>query len=310
MDATDARHRGVVAAAWHDYGDARGIVDVAELTAMVSTNRVYRLTLEDGTWVIAKSSNYGSFFLFAEDHDRLNRVNQLLRSSPYERLPGRRLHPRRRAVHLVRRRDVGDLLPLHRGPRSPARASSPISRSHASAASWPASTGPAPAIVAADPGAVEDGQVRRRQPLRDDGRPQRRPGARARPEPRRPRAPAHPPVPDVGVRVGVRRLAEDPGADRLEPRQLLGRSPTRTTATRSGCSAAGTTTGSGSSRGCSTSTSCPGCRHAPVIARRSRTRATPCSSRGSSGSCAPTTPSTRSPRRRCCSSRRRTASSC
>jgi hypothetical protein len=84
MDATDARHRGVVAAAWHDYGDERGIVDVTELSAMVSTNRVYRLTLEDGTWVIAKSSNYGSFFLFAEDHDRLNRVNMLLRSTPYQ----------------------------------------------------------------------------------------------------------------------------------------------------------------------------------------------------------------------------------
>jgi hypothetical protein len=51
---------------------------------MVSTNRVYRLTLADGTWVIAKSSNYGSFFLFAEDHDRLNRVNLLLRGGPYE----------------------------------------------------------------------------------------------------------------------------------------------------------------------------------------------------------------------------------
>lgn len=84
VDATDARHRGVVAAAWHDYGDPRGILDVTELSAMVSTNRVYRLTLTDGTWVIAKSSNYGSFFLFAEDHDRLNRVNQLLRGSNYE----------------------------------------------------------------------------------------------------------------------------------------------------------------------------------------------------------------------------------
>ncbi len=84
MDATDARHREVVAAAWRDYGDRRAIREVTELSAMVSTNRVYRLTLDDGTWVIAKSSNYGSFFLFAEDHDRLHRVNALLRGGPYE----------------------------------------------------------------------------------------------------------------------------------------------------------------------------------------------------------------------------------
>ena len=85
MDATDARHRAVVAAAWKEYGDPRAIVDVSELSAMVSTNRVYRLALDDGARVIVKSSNYGSFFFFAEDHDRLHRVNQLLRGGPYER---------------------------------------------------------------------------------------------------------------------------------------------------------------------------------------------------------------------------------
>jgi hypothetical protein len=85
VDATDARHRAVVSAAWRDYGDPRAIVDVGELSAMVSTNRVYRLTLEDGTHVIVKSSNYGSFFLFAEDHDRLHRANRLLDGGPYGR---------------------------------------------------------------------------------------------------------------------------------------------------------------------------------------------------------------------------------
>ena len=85
MDATDARHRAVVTSAWRDYGDPRAIVDVGELSAMVSTNRVYRLTLEDGTHVIVKSSNYGSFFLFAEDHDRLYRANRLLDGGPFGR---------------------------------------------------------------------------------------------------------------------------------------------------------------------------------------------------------------------------------
>ena len=85
MDATDARHRAVITEAWRDYTDARTIVRVDELSVMVSTNRVYRLHLDDGSSVIAKSSNYGSFFLFAEDHDRLHRANELLRGGPYER---------------------------------------------------------------------------------------------------------------------------------------------------------------------------------------------------------------------------------
>ncbi len=85
MDATDARHRAVVAAAWRDYGDPRAIVRIDELSAMVSTNRVYRLELADATGVIVKSSNYGSFFLFAEDHERLHLANRLLDGGPYGR---------------------------------------------------------------------------------------------------------------------------------------------------------------------------------------------------------------------------------
>jgi hypothetical protein len=84
VSASDARHREVVDAAWRDYADGRRVVRVDELSAMVSTNRVYRLALEDGAHVIAKSSNYGSFFHFAEDHDRLHRANQLLRGGRYE----------------------------------------------------------------------------------------------------------------------------------------------------------------------------------------------------------------------------------
>ena len=84
MDATDARHREVIETAWRDFDDDRTILRIDELSAMVSTNRVYRLCLGDGSNVIAKSSNYGSFFLFAEDHDRLHRATQLLHGGPYE----------------------------------------------------------------------------------------------------------------------------------------------------------------------------------------------------------------------------------
>jgi hypothetical protein len=52
---------------------------------------VYRVVLEDGSSVVAKVSNYGSFFLFAEDHDRLHRCTELLRGSPYEHFLARSL---------------------------------------------------------------------------------------------------------------------------------------------------------------------------------------------------------------------------
>jgi len=80
----EARHRAAVVEAWHHHSDTRDVVDTHELSAMVSTNRVYRLVLDDDSTVIAKTSNYGSFFMFAEDHDRLHRCNQLLMGSRYE----------------------------------------------------------------------------------------------------------------------------------------------------------------------------------------------------------------------------------
>jgi hypothetical protein len=84
VSADEVRHRKAVAAAWADYDDPRTVAHVDELSAMVSTNRVYRLEFDDGTTVIAKSSNYGSFFLFAEDHDRLFRVTELLAGGRFD----------------------------------------------------------------------------------------------------------------------------------------------------------------------------------------------------------------------------------
>lgn len=81
---SEERLRSVMVAAWADYDDPRRLVEVVELSAMVSTNRVYRLILDDGDSVVAKVSNYGSFFLFAEDHDRLHRCSELLHGSRYE----------------------------------------------------------------------------------------------------------------------------------------------------------------------------------------------------------------------------------
>jgi hypothetical protein len=75
---SDESQRRAVDAAWNAYGDPRTIVAVDEVSANVSTNRVYRLHLSDGSTCITKVSSYGSYFLFVEDHDRLFRCARLL----------------------------------------------------------------------------------------------------------------------------------------------------------------------------------------------------------------------------------------
>ncbi|MEO6124048.1 MAG: hypothetical protein ABIR32_10090 [Ilumatobacteraceae bacterium] len=72
--------------AWTTYGDPRKIISVIEVSAKVSTNRVYRLHLDGGGSVIAKVSSYGSYFLFKEDHDRIHRSRQLLQSTRWANL--------------------------------------------------------------------------------------------------------------------------------------------------------------------------------------------------------------------------------
>lgn len=72
----------VVYRAWGELGDTRPIVDVREISANVSTNRVFRVALDDGDTVVCKVSSYGSYFLFAEDHDRLHRCARMLATNP------------------------------------------------------------------------------------------------------------------------------------------------------------------------------------------------------------------------------------
>jgi len=77
-------HRRAITAAWVDYGDERAIVHLDEVSADVSTNRVYRVHLDDGSTVIGKVSSYGSYFLFYEDHDRLSRCADLLHGTRFQ----------------------------------------------------------------------------------------------------------------------------------------------------------------------------------------------------------------------------------
>src|SRR3954447_25027429 len=76
-------HRQALDAAWAAYGGPRSISGVDEVSANVSTNRVYRLHLDDGSTVISKVSSYGSYFLFVEDHEQLERCAGHLRTTRF-----------------------------------------------------------------------------------------------------------------------------------------------------------------------------------------------------------------------------------
>lgn len=58
----------VVEQAWTKYGDRRAIVSIKDISASVSTNRVFNVTLEGGHEVIAKTTVYGSYVHFRQDH--------------------------------------------------------------------------------------------------------------------------------------------------------------------------------------------------------------------------------------------------
>ena len=74
----------LVATAWSEYDATRTIDHLVEVSAHVSTNRVFRVVFTDSSHIVAKISSYGSYFLFAEDHDRLFTSAQLLRGTRWE----------------------------------------------------------------------------------------------------------------------------------------------------------------------------------------------------------------------------------
>lgn len=75
----------ILYAAWAALGDGRSIATVEEISATVSTNRVYRLVLSDRKELIAKVSSYGAFVHFRQDHQRINEWSALLRYSRYRK---------------------------------------------------------------------------------------------------------------------------------------------------------------------------------------------------------------------------------
>lgn len=64
-------------------GDSRRIAAIEEMSAMVSTNSVFRLTFEDGKERVAKVSSYGSFVHFKQDHERIATLIALLKPTRF-----------------------------------------------------------------------------------------------------------------------------------------------------------------------------------------------------------------------------------
>jgi Ser/Thr protein kinase RdoA (MazF antagonist) len=80
----------IVKKAWEGYDASKNIKLIEDISAMVSTNHVYRITFDDDDIIIAKLSYFGKFEHFKEDH----RIIQTLANNllyPFENLLARSL---------------------------------------------------------------------------------------------------------------------------------------------------------------------------------------------------------------------------
>lgn len=73
----------VVEEAWREYGDPRQIRRCDDISASVSTNKVYRVELSDGHEVIAKTTLYGSYVYFRQDHQIIQQWIRRLSGTRY-----------------------------------------------------------------------------------------------------------------------------------------------------------------------------------------------------------------------------------
>ena len=80
----------IVGAAWSAYDPSRSIQHIEDISAKVSTNHVYRISLKEGVFVIGKLSYFGRYEHFVEDHTIINSLSNNL-PHPYENVLARSL---------------------------------------------------------------------------------------------------------------------------------------------------------------------------------------------------------------------------
>jgi Ser/Thr protein kinase RdoA (MazF antagonist) len=82
---TEVDYKAIIRKAWEGYDASKVIKEISDISAMVSTNHVFRITFEDGDMVIAKLSYFGKYEHFKEDHRIIHALsNNLL--YPFENL--------------------------------------------------------------------------------------------------------------------------------------------------------------------------------------------------------------------------------
>ncbi len=62
----------IIEKGWYDYNPKRRIRKIEDLSVNVSTNKVFKVTFADKSFVFAKVSNFGKFENFKEDHQIIN----------------------------------------------------------------------------------------------------------------------------------------------------------------------------------------------------------------------------------------------
>ncbi len=80
----------IIKYAWMEYDSSRRIKSIEDISAFVSTNHVYKISLIDGSIVIAKLSYFGKYDDFVEDHTIINVLSNNL-PYPFENLLSRSL---------------------------------------------------------------------------------------------------------------------------------------------------------------------------------------------------------------------------
>jgi hypothetical protein len=82
---TEVDYKAIIKKAWEGYDASKVIREISDISALVSTNHVFRITFEDNDMVIAKLSYFGKYEHFKEDHRIIHALsNNLL--YPFENL--------------------------------------------------------------------------------------------------------------------------------------------------------------------------------------------------------------------------------
>ncbi|MEE9440236.1 MAG: hypothetical protein V3V14_14615 [Saprospiraceae bacterium] len=98
----------IVKEAWQNYDESRSIVSISDVSAMVSTNHVYRVKFADNNFVIAKLSYFGKYGHFVEDHSIINSLSNNL-PAPFDNFLARSLVKKRELFIYHYKRELLDV---------------------------------------------------------------------------------------------------------------------------------------------------------------------------------------------------------